>query len=121
MFDAGCFQPPAVVDYLARFLCAGFAVLLLATGCAGSRPLKGGKAVVTRTPSGSVQQTLTQSENPAQATKQEQESLKVRTYTVPAGSRMEQLPASAFRFGNSSNCWYSQVAYNSSIVSITSG
>jgi len=41
---------------------------------------------MTRTPSGAVQQTLTQSENPAQATKQEQESLKVRTYTVPAGS-----------------------------------
>jgi hypothetical protein len=48
--------------------------------------------VVTRSPGGSVQQTLTQSENPAQATKQEQESVKVRTYTVPAGSRMEQSP-----------------------------
>jgi hypothetical protein len=72
--------------YLSRFLCAGFALALAVTGCVGPRPLKGGKAVVTRTPGGSVQQTLIQSENPAQATKQEQESLKVRTYTVPAGS-----------------------------------
>ena len=64
------------------------ALALLVTGCAGPRPLKGGKAVVTRTPGGSVQQTLTQSENPAQATKQEQESVKVRTFVVPAGSRV---------------------------------
>ena len=31
-----------------------------------------------------------QGENPSQATKQDQETVKVRTYTVPAGSRMEQ-------------------------------
>jgi hypothetical protein len=66
----------------------GFALALAVTGCVGPRPLKGGKSVVTRMPGGSVQQTLTQSENPAQATKQEQESLKVRTYTVPAGSTL---------------------------------
>ncbi len=75
--------------YLSRFLCAGFALALAVTGCVGPRPLKGGKAVMTRSAGGSVQQTLTQSENPAQATKQEQESVKVRTYTVPAGSRVE--------------------------------
>jgi hypothetical protein len=68
----------------------GFALALAVTGCAGPRPLKGGKAVVKRSPGGSVQQTLVQSENPAQATKQEEESVKVRTYTVPAGSRVEQ-------------------------------
>jgi hypothetical protein len=76
--------------YLCRFLCVGFALTLAVTGCVGPRALKGGKAVVTRTPGGSVQQTLTQSENPAQATKQHNESIKVRTYTVPAGSRVEQ-------------------------------
>jgi hypothetical protein len=37
-----------------------------------------------------VEQTLVQSENPAQATKQDEESVKVRTYTLPAGSRVEQ-------------------------------
>ena len=81
---------PAAVGYLSRFLCAGFALALLATGCAGTRPLKGGKAVTTRKPAGSVEQTLVQGENPSQASKQTQESVKVRTYTLPAGSRMEQ-------------------------------
>jgi hypothetical protein len=84
-----CSERGAAVNYLARFLCVGFVLVVMATGCVGPRPLKGGKAVVTRTPGGSVEQTLTQSENPAQATKQEQESVKVRTYTVPAGSRVE--------------------------------
>jgi hypothetical protein len=85
-------RAPAAVDYLARFLCAGFALVLLATGCAGPRPLKGGRAVTTRKPEGIVEQTLQQGENPAQPTKQTQETVKVRTYTVPAGSRMEQSP-----------------------------
>jgi hypothetical protein len=40
-----------------------------------------------------VEQTLVQSENPAQATKQDEASVKVRTYTVPAGSRVEQSQA----------------------------
>ena len=35
----------AAGDYLARFLCAGFAAVLLASvGCVGPRPLEGGKA-----------------------------------------------------------------------------
>jgi hypothetical protein len=79
----------AAPEYLSGFLCAALALTLLVSGCAGPRPLKGGQAVVTRTPGGSVQRTLNQSENPAQATKQEQESVKVRTFVVPAGSRIE--------------------------------
>jgi hypothetical protein len=66
------------------------ALALLAAGCAGPRPLKGGKAVATHNPAGAIEQSLVQGENPSQATKQDQESVKVRTYTVPAGSRMEQ-------------------------------
>ena len=81
---------PAAVGYVSRFLCAGFALLVLATGCAGPRPLKGGRAVTTRKPANVIEQTLVQGENPSQASKQTQESVKVRTYTVPAGSRMEQ-------------------------------
>ena len=61
---------PAAVGYLARFLCAGLALALLATGCAGPRPLKGGRAVITRKPAGVIEQTLVQGENPSQATKQ---------------------------------------------------
>ena len=78
---------PAARDYLLGFLCAVLA--LLVNGCAGSRPLKGGQATVTRTQGGLVQKALTQSENPAQATRQEQESVTVRTFVVPAGSRLE--------------------------------
>jgi len=83
-------QRPAAVSYLSRFLCVGYALALMATGCTGPRPLKGGKAVTKHKPAGVIEQTLVQGENPSQATKQDQESIKVRTYTVPAGSRMEQ-------------------------------
>jgi hypothetical protein len=88
---------PAAVGYLARFLCAGLALTLLATGCAGPRPLRGGKAVTTRKPEGVIEQTIVQGENPSQASRQTQESVKVRTYTMPAGSRIEQpqTPAAA--------------------------
>jgi hypothetical protein len=78
------------VDYLASLLCVWLALGLLVTGCVGPRPLKGGRAVTARKPGGMVEQTLVQGENPSQATKQDQETVKVRTYTVPAGSRVEQ-------------------------------
>ena len=81
---------PAAVERLSSFLSAWLALALLAAGCAGPRPLKGGKAVTTHKPAGVIEQTLVQGENPSQATKQDQESVKVRTYTVPAGSRIEQ-------------------------------
>src|ERR1017187_5613900 len=84
---------PTAVGYLSRFLCAGFALALLATGCAGTRPLKGGKAVTTHKSAGVVEQTLVQGENPSQPSKQTQESVKVRTYTLPVGSRIEQSQA----------------------------
>jgi hypothetical protein len=80
----------AAVGYLSRFLCVGFALALLAAGCVGPRPLKGGRAVTTHKPTGVIEQTLVQGENPSQATKQDHETVKVRTYTVPAGSRVEQ-------------------------------
>jgi hypothetical protein len=81
---------PAAVERLATFLSVWLALVLLTTGCAGPRPLKGGKAVTTHKPAGVMEQTLVQGENPSQASKQTQESVKVRTYTLPAGSRVEQ-------------------------------
>ena len=84
-------QRPAAVDYLDSLLGVWLALALLATGCAGPRPLKGGKAVTTRKPAGVIEQTLVQGENPSQATTQNQESVKVRTYTLPAGSRINAL------------------------------
>ena len=77
----------ATISLLAPVLAA---LAIMASGCAATRPLKGGKAVTTPKPTGGVEQTLTQGENPSQATKQDQETIKVRTYTLPAGSRIEQ-------------------------------
>jgi len=92
-------QPSArragAVGYLSRFVCAACAVALMATGCAGPRPLKGGRAVITRRPTGAVEQALVQGENASQPTRQDQESVKVRTYTVPAGSRVEEAASGA--------------------------
>jgi hypothetical protein len=82
---------PAAVGYLARFVCGGVALVLVVAGCA-SRPLKGGKAATTRKPAGIVEQTVVQGENASQPTKQDQETVKVRTYTLPAGSRVEPSP-----------------------------
>jgi len=45
---------------------------LLVTGCAGPRPLKGGKATTTRNQAGLIQQTVAQGENAQQPTKQDQ-------------------------------------------------
>jgi hypothetical protein len=73
-----------------REMLAAAALAILGSGCAATRPLKGGKAVTTPKPTGGVEQTLTQGESPSRATKQDQETIKVRTYTLPAGSRIEQ-------------------------------
>jgi hypothetical protein len=86
----------AAMDFLSRFLCAGLAVLLLTSaGCVGPRPLKGGKASTTRSQAGLIQQTVAQGENAQQPTKQDQETIKVRSYTLPAATRIEQGPAPA--------------------------
>ena len=85
---------PAAGDYLSRFLCAGFVAVLLATaGCVGPRPLKGGKATTTRNQAGLIQQTVAQGENASQPSKQDQETIRVRSYTFPAATRIEQGPA----------------------------
>jgi hypothetical protein len=81
---------PAAAGYLSAFLAAGVVLPLLTTGCASSRPLKGGKAVTTHQPAGVIEQSLIQGENPSHTSKQSQETVKLRTYTLPAGSRIEQ-------------------------------
>ncbi|HEV2436498.1 MAG TPA: hypothetical protein VG077_10910, partial [Verrucomicrobiae bacterium] len=55
----------------------------LLSGCAMA-PLKGGRA----TTAGVIEQSVAQGENPAQVSRQDQETVKIRTYTVPAGSRL---------------------------------
>jgi hypothetical protein len=61
----------------------------LLCGCVGTAPLKGGKATMTSKPAGIVEQTVVQSDNPAQVSRQDQETVRTRSYTVPTGSRLE--------------------------------
>ena len=66
------------------------AVLLAAvllSGCAIA-PLKGGKATTLSKPTQGIEQSVTQGDNPAQASRQDQETIRTKSYTVPAGSRM---------------------------------
>ncbi|MEO6035322.1 MAG: hypothetical protein ABIQ35_08715, partial [Verrucomicrobiota bacterium] len=53
----------------------------------GLRPLHGGRAT---TKGGGVEQTVSQSENPSQVSRQDQETVKTKSYTLPAGSRIEE-------------------------------
>jgi hypothetical protein len=48
---------------------------------------------MTRNQAGLIQQTMAQGENASQPSKQDQETIKVRTYTLPAATRIEQSPA----------------------------
>ena len=61
---------------------------LLVAGCGSTAPLKGGKATTSQA-AGSTVQTIAQGENPAAVSRQDQETVKVKTYTVPTGSRIE--------------------------------
>ena len=60
-------------------------VLALA-GCTMA-PLKGGHATTSQL-AGHIDQNISQGENPAQASRQDQETVRTKTYTVPAGSRL---------------------------------
>ena len=65
-------------------------LLMTALALAGcmTPPLKGGKATTTRKPAGGLEQTVVQSDNPAQVSRQDQETVRTRTYTVPRGSQL---------------------------------
>ena len=51
-------------------------------------PLKGGRATTLSKPTQGIEQTVVQSDNPAAVSKQDQETVRTKTYTVPAGSRL---------------------------------
>jgi hypothetical protein len=73
-----------------KFMLIDFAVIAavgLFSGCA-TKPLKGGKAMTVSKPTQGIEQTVVQSDNPAQVSRQDQETVKTKTYTVPAGSQM---------------------------------
>ena len=81
---------PASLTVSALILSTSAMVAL--TSCVGGGGLKGGKALITRGAGGAIQQTLRQGENPAQSSRQEQETVRVRTYTLPSGARIEDTP-----------------------------
>ena len=64
------------------------AALALA-GCTSMAPLKGGKATTLSKPTQGIEQTVVQSDNPAQVSRQDQKTVRTRSYTVPTGSRIE--------------------------------
>ena len=64
--------------------------LLALAGCSLG-PLKGGKA----TTAGNIVQSVTQGDNPAAVSKQDQETVRTKSYTVPAGSRMVETHVTA--------------------------
>jgi hypothetical protein len=74
--------------------CIIIATAGLFCGC-NLAPLKGGRA----TTSGVIGQTVVQGDNPAQPSRQDQETVKTRSYTVPAGSRLEETHLTATDIG----------------------
>jgi hypothetical protein len=75
-----------------RDLCVILALpALLAFTCSCSAPgrVKGGRASTATRPAGGVNQTLVQGDDASQVSRQNQDSIRVRTYTLPAGSRLE--------------------------------
>ncbi len=75
-----------------NFTLIDFAVIAsvgLLCGCAGTAPLKGGKATTLSKPTQGIEQTVVQSDNPAAVSRQDQETVRTRSYTVPPGSRLE--------------------------------
>lgn len=62
-------------------------VLLMVSGCAIT-PLKGGKASTVSKSAQGIEQSVVQGDNPAQASRQDQETVRTKSYTVPTGSRM---------------------------------
>lgn len=74
------------------------ALIILAlslVGCANTKPLKGGKATTSIKPARGIEQSVAQSDNPAQESRQDQEMVRTRSYTVPAGSRLEEARVTA--------------------------
>jgi hypothetical protein len=75
------------------------ALAAITCSCSATRPLKGGKAITTSNPAGHLDQTLVQGENASVPSRQDQETVKVRTYTLPAGSRIEEQQVGLGRAG----------------------
>ena len=60
---------------------------VLFSGCALG-PLKGGRASTVSKSTQGIEQSVVQGDNPAAVSRQDQETVRTKSYTVPAGSRM---------------------------------
>jgi hypothetical protein len=60
---------------------------MMLSGCAMA-PLKGGHASTVSKSTQGIEQSVVQGDNPAQVSRQDQETVRTKSYTVPAGSRM---------------------------------
>jgi hypothetical protein len=67
---------------------------IIMSGCAMA-PLKGGHASTLSKPAQGIEQSVQQGDNPAQASRQDQETLRTKTYTVPAGSQIVETRVTA--------------------------
>jgi len=67
---------------------------LLFSGCALG-PLKGGHASTVSKSTQGIEQSVVQGDNPAQASRQNQETVRTKSYTVPTGSRLVETRVSA--------------------------
>src|SRR6516164_3978088 len=65
-----------------------FIVSIFAVAGCSMAPLKGGKASTVSKNTQGIEQTVVQSDNPAAVSKQDQETVRTKSYTVPAGSRL---------------------------------
>ena len=66
---------------------AVLAAVGMLSGCAMA-PLKGGHASTVSKSTQGIEQSVVQGDNPAQASRQNQETVRTKSYTVPAGSRL---------------------------------
>ena len=69
-------------------------VLLMVPGCAIA-PLKGGHGSTVSKSTQGIEQSVVQGDNPAQASRQNQETVRTKSYTVPTGSRLVETRVSA--------------------------
>ena len=81
-------------QYLSRLTSAATGILMLSLCGCTIAPLKGGKATTSHS-AGRIEQTVVQSDNPAAVSKQDQETVRTKTYTVPAGSRLVETRVTA--------------------------
>ena len=68
--------------------------VVLFSGCALG-PLKGGHASTVSKSTQGIEQSVVQGDNPAQASRQNQETVRTKSYTVPTGSRLVETRVSA--------------------------